>query len=91
MFNDNKKETFLDSEYRIYVFNKTFKTTYKEKKRWDLYNEIINELLWMGAHKFVNEIKYRITDGEEPPIVIKESLSTLDIFSYNLHILLSYL
>ena len=85
------REELLDNEYRIYVFNKTFKASMDEKRKWDLYHNIIEELTHMGDYNNVNEIKYRITDGEEPTIVLTEKVSKLHTFSFNLQYLMKKL
>jgi hypothetical protein len=85
------REGLLDNEYRIYVFNKTYKSPIKEKRRWSLYNHIIEELMVLGDYNHVKEIKYRITDGEEPTIVLREKVSTIHTFSFNLQYLMKKL
>jgi len=85
------REELLDNEYRIYVFNKTFKAPMDEKRRWDLYHNIIEELMVLGDYNNVNEIKYRITDGEEPTMVLTEKVSKLHTFSFNLQYLMKKL
>jgi hypothetical protein len=85
------REELLDNEFRIYVFNKTYKAPIEEKRRWSLYNYIIEELTHMGDYNNVNEIKYRITDGEEPTIVLREKISKLHTFSFNLQYLMKKL
>ena len=85
------REELLDNEFRIYVFNKTYKAPIEEKRRWSLYNHIIEELMVLGDYNYVKEIKYRITDGEEPTIVLREKVSKVDTFSFNLQYLMKKL
>lgn len=85
------RDELLDNEYRIYVFNKTYKAPIEEKRRWSLYNHIIEELMVLGDYNHVKEIKYRITDGEEPTIVLREKVSTIHTFSFNLQYLMKKL
>lgn len=85
------REELLDNEYRNYVFNKTYKAPIEEKRRWSLYNHIIEELMVLGDYNHVKEIKYRITDGEEPTIVLREKVSTIHTFSFNLQYLMKKL
>ena len=85
------EEELLENEYRIYVFNKTYKAPIEEKRRWSLYNHIIEELMVLGDYNHVKEIKYRITDGEEPTIVLREKVSTIHTFSFNLQYLMKKL
>jgi hypothetical protein len=42
----------------------------KRKCRWETYNVIIETLLSKGDTHYFEEIKYRLTDGEDPNIVI---------------------
>ena len=85
------EEELLENEYRIYVFNKTYKAPIEEKRRWSLYNHIIEELNNLGDYNHVQEIKYRITDGEEPTIVLREKVNTIHTFSFNLQYLIDKL
>jgi len=45
--------------------------------KWLTYNAVINELNFLNKSYISNEIKYKITDGEIPSIVILTSLSKL--------------
>jgi hypothetical protein len=42
----------------------------KKKCRWETYNVIIETLLSKVDTHYFEEIKYRLTDGEDPNIVI---------------------
>ena len=56
----------LDKEYNNYI-NKTLRELDEDKgNRWDIYNLIMNELITLGLHTVFEEVKYRLTDGEEP-------------------------
>jgi len=78
------RESLLDNEFRMFVFERTYNATYDEKRKWKLYNTILEELRWLGDNETVDEIKYRITDGEEPEKVIKETIEYPKYFSYKL-------
>ena len=78
------RESLLDNEFRTFVFEKTYKDAYDEKKKWRTYNTILTELRWLGDEDAVDEIKYRITDGEDPKKVIKETTEYPKYFSYKL-------
>lgn len=78
------KESLLDNEFRTLVFEKTYKSTSEEKERWRTYNTILTELRWLGDEQSVDEIKYRITDGEDPKTVFKETTDYPKYFSYKL-------
>tara|TARA_B110000977_G_C10749626_1_gene366286 strand:+ start:128 stop:466 length:339 start_codon:yes stop_codon:yes gene_type:complete len=67
--------TNLDKEY-----NKFLETTLRGVKddgiiyKWDTYNLIMTELLQLGRYELFNEIKYRLTDGENPNEVMIDIL-----------------
>jgi len=71
------KTTTLDKAYSKHI-NNIIKTLDEEKEgRWETYNIIIKELIKEGKGDYFPEIKYRITDGEDPNKVI------LDIIERN--------
>lgn len=78
------RDSLLDNEFRTFVFEKTYRATEEEKKKWRLYNTIIEELRWLGDNQSVDEIKYRITDGEDPKKVFKDTIESPKYFSYKL-------
>ena len=78
------RESLLDNEFRMFVFERTYKAPVEEKQRWKIYNTILQELRWLGDEQSVDEIKYRITDGEDPDKVIKETIEYPKYFSYKL-------
>lgn len=64
------KNTTLDKAYSNLI-NKVLSTdSESEQERWETYNLIIKELLKAGHGDFFPEIKYRLTDGENPNEVI---------------------
>ncbi len=78
------RESLLDNEFRTFVFERTYKADYEEKEKWRMYNTILTELRWLGDEQSVDEIKYRITDGEDPKKVFKETTEYPKYFSYKL-------
>lgn len=46
--------------------------------RWEIYNMVMQELVNMGYHTEFNEIKYRLTDGEDVNHVILDVLNRVD-------------
>ena len=42
-------ESLLDNEFRMFVFEKTYKAPVEEKQRWVIYNTILEELRWLGG------------------------------------------
>jgi len=67
----NGKESTLDRAFNKHLSNisKNFNGE-EEETRWEIYSIIIDEFLNQNKYEYVNEIKYRITDGEDPNIVI---------------------
>ena len=60
------KKTTLDKAYTQHI-NKVLETLDEEKEgSWQTYNIIIEELINDGKGKYFEEIKYRLTDGEDP-------------------------
>jgi len=67
----------LDFNYTTLVFNKTNKADSDVKRKWITYEKILDELSLMGEFKKIDEIKYRITDGEEDKKVFKDVLNEI--------------
>jgi EAL domain-containing protein (putative c-di-GMP-specific phosphodiesterase class I) len=66
------KRTTLDKAYSRHITN-VLETLDKEKEeRWETYNVIIQELIDEGKIDYFKEIKYRLTDGEDPNKVMLE-------------------
>ena len=64
------KKTTLDKAYSKHI-NTVLETFDEEKQsRWETYNTVIQELVNQGKGDYFNEIKYRLTDGEDPNKVI---------------------
>lgn len=67
----------LDFNYTTLVFSKTNKADSDVKRKWITYEKILDELSLMGEFKKIDEIKYRITDGEEDKKVFKDVLNEI--------------
>jgi len=82
------KTTLLDKAYQRHI--KTIIDTLDEEKecRWETYNLIIQELINEGSGDYFNEIKYRLTDGEDPNMVM---LDIIDRESDNINGLIWFL
>lgn len=66
------KRTTLDKAYFKHI-NTILETIDEEKEsRWETYNIIFEELIKEGNIAYFEEIKYRLTDGEDPNTVILE-------------------
>lgn len=64
------KRTTLDKAYTKHI-NNIIETLDEEKEgRWETYNIIISELIKEGNTHCLEEIKYRLSDGEDPNKVI---------------------
>lgn len=64
------KNSTLDKAYYRHI-NNLIETLDEEKEgRWETYNMIIQELINEGKSYYFNEIKYRLTDGEDPNTVM---------------------
>ena len=60
------KNSTLDKAYNRHI-NNLINTLDEEKQaRWETYNLIIQELINDGKSYYFSEIKYRLTDGEDP-------------------------
>lgn len=60
----------LDKEYNKFI-NKTLRELDEDKdNRWNIYNLIIDELIRLELHTVFEEIKYRLTDGEDPNTIM---------------------
>jgi len=69
------KHTTLDNEYKK-IINNVISTNDEDKEiRWETYNLIIMQLFNTDGGKYFHEIKYRITDGEDPNYVILDIIS----------------
>lgn len=57
----------LDKEYNKFI-ETTLNDTQDDKiiHKWEIYNLIMSELLKLGETDLFNEIRYRLTDGENP-------------------------
>jgi hypothetical protein len=72
------KYSNLDREYDKFV-KKTIADIDNENKlfRWETYNLIMDELLKDGMVNLFDEIKYRLTDGEDPNDVMIDVLKNV--------------
>lgn len=69
------KNTTLDKEYSKLI-NQVILTKDEEKEtRWETYNLMIKEFFNIDDGKYFQEIRYRLTDGEDPNQVFLEIIS----------------
>jgi len=73
--------TKLDKEYNSYI-NNVVKLLDEDKiARWDFYNLFMNELINLGLKTIFEEVKYRLTDGEDANKLILEIINREDQLS----------
>jgi hypothetical protein len=73
-----KKDGYLDTAYRRFVFNKINSIDETKLERWEVYNMIANELVGHGYIIEFDELRYRITDNENPNDVIIDILDNIE-------------
>ena len=68
--NTQRVKTILDIAYKNHI-NIILESIDEEgKSRWEIYDLIISELMKQGNFDYFEELKYRLTDGEDPNEVI---------------------
>jgi hypothetical protein len=72
------KTPVLDKIYSRYINNISHNLSEEDEARWELYSIIIQELYNTNNDTFINEIKYRITDGENPNKVFLSVLQKMN-------------
>ena len=85
----NRMERELDYTYKIFVFEQIHNATASVKKRWIIYDSILDVLHDMGEMKVIDEIKYRITDNENDVKVFKSSLKRVKNKNDTLNLLIN--
>lgn len=58
------KKTTLDRAYKKHIVNKLTTFDEEEEERWETYNLIVNSLSKNDNYNYIDEMKYRVTDGE---------------------------
>jgi len=75
-----KTKTILDIAYKNHINIILESLDEEAKARWEIYDLIIIELMSLGNFDYFEELKYRLTDGEDPNEII---LSFIDRDSEN--------
>ncbi len=72
----------LDKEYNRYL-EKTLKKIQDDDMlhRWDIYNLIMEELIELNKLDLFDEVRYRITDDEDPNEVMMDVLNKTEVLS----------
>ncbi len=73
------KSTTLDKQYSKLIHEIIQKSNEVQEGRWETYNFIIKELFVIDNGKYFKEIKYRLTDSENPNEVILDILSRYQV------------
>lgn len=66
----SNRRTNLDKAYNSHIINLFEELDEDKKARWETYNLIVEVLTESTQKDFMKEIKYRITDGEDPNIIL---------------------
>jgi hypothetical protein len=66
----HSKKSRLDEAYNNHLFNILNTIDEEEETRWETYSIIIEQLVRQGKGNYLKEIKYRLSDGENPNEVI---------------------
>ena len=82
---------YLDKVYNRLILNKVSMLDENDLQRWGIYNQIMLDLVENGRTNEFEEIKYRITGGENPNVVILEILTRDHTECYNKHRYIDYL
>lgn len=69
------KNTNLDKAYSKLINTVLIEMDEEVEERWETYNLIIKEFFIVDNGKYFEEIKYRLTDGEDPNGVILDVAS----------------
>ncbi len=67
----------LDFTYKSHILQTTSKSNMDVRRRWVTYEKILDEMALIGEYKKIDEIKYRITDGENDKKVFTEVLDKI--------------
>jgi len=70
--------TNLDKEYKEFIKKSIGGLDTETTNRWDIYNIIMNDLIALKLTRVFDEVKYRLTDGENPTTIMLEILERED-------------
>jgi predicted Zn-dependent peptidase len=79
----------LDFNYTAFVLGKTNNANADVRRKWLLYDNILEELVKEEKDKLIDEIKYRITDNEDDKKVFKSVLKKIKFKSTRLNLLIN--
>jgi len=72
------KNRYLNNAYKRFVTNTLTNLSDNEIERWEVYNMVANELVGYGYLTEFDELRYRITDKENPNDVIIDILDNIE-------------
>lgn len=76
------KYTLLDRHYKALLDKVLASYDENKKERWELYNTIISELIDTDRLELFQELKYRLTDSENPNQVMLDIINKLESGSF---------
>ena len=82
-------EMGLDYDYKMFVFKQINGGESSAKRKWLIYDSILDELFKMGELKLIEEIKYKITDGDNDKKVFITSLEKIKNKNDRLNLLIN--
>lgn len=71
----SNRRTNLDKAYNSHIINLFEELDEDKKARWETYNLIVEVLTESTKKDYMKEIKYRITDGEDPNIILTDIIN----------------
>lgn len=72
------KNTPLDRAYQKLIIDIKGNLNEEQEERWETYNLLIEELLGCGNLETFQEIKYRLTDNEDPNKVMLDIIARFE-------------
>lgn len=86
--NVRTKNSTLDRAYNIHINSVLSELDEENESRWEIYNIILTKLTQQTNQDYFGELKYRLTDGEDPNVII---LDFLDRETFNIDNLVWFL
>jgi len=77
--NGSPNKNKLDSDYKNFILNTINNCEDAQFERWENYNSVIDEIVKLGYNSEFEEIKYRITDGENPNEVLLSIFGRIEL------------
>lgn len=71
----NNRRTNLDKAYNNHIVNLLTELDEDEKARWETYDLIVEIITEHSKKDYIKEIKYRITDNEDPNYIMLDLIN----------------